>query len=130
MIKPVVLDASAVLAYLQDEKGCEKVDEVLSKGSSVMSTVNFAEVVGKLLEAGVPESSVKVVMDNLELQIEPLDEMQAWETGKLRISTRELGLSLGDRACLALACVKRLPVVTADKQWDKLKMDLEIIQLR
>jgi len=69
-------------------------------------------------------------MDNLELQIEPLDEMQAWETGKLRISTRELGLSLGNRACLALACVKRLPVVTADKQWDKLKMDLEIIQLR
>jgi len=52
MIKPVVLDASAVLAYLQDEKGCEKVDEVLSKGSAVMSTVNFAEVVGKLLERG------------------------------------------------------------------------------
>lgn len=130
MTKKVVLDASAVLAYLQDESGSEKVEVVLSEGKAIMSAVNYAEVVGKLLESGLPESSVKVVMDNLELQIEPLDDKQAWKTGMLRMGTREFGLSLGDRACLALAHIKKLPIITADKQWDKLKSDIKIIQLR
>jgi PIN domain nuclease of toxin-antitoxin system len=130
MTKKVVLDASAVLAYLQDESGSEKVDVVLSEGKAIMSAVNYAEVVGKLLDAGLPESSVKVVMENLELQIEPFEDKQAWETGALRMSTREFGLSLGDRACLALAHIKRLPIITADKQWDKLKTDIKIIQFR
>ncbi len=85
MTKQVVLDASAVLAYLQDESGCEKVDVVLSEGRAIMSAVNYAEVVGKLLEASLLESSVKTVMGNLELHIEPLDDKQAWETGVLRI---------------------------------------------
>jgi PIN domain nuclease of toxin-antitoxin system len=130
MTKKVVLDASAVLAYLQDENGSEKVDVVLSEGRAIISAVNLAEVVGKLLEAGLPESSVKVVMENLELQIEPLDDKQAWKTGMLRMSMREFGLSLADRACLALAHIKKLPIVTTDKQWDKLKTDIKIIQLR
>ncbi|MDO9160967.1 MAG: type II toxin-antitoxin system VapC family toxin [Methylococcaceae bacterium] len=95
-----------------------------------MSTVNYAEVVGKLLEAGIPESSVKSVMANLDLNVESLDDAQAWKTGLLRMTTKEFGLSLGDRACLALAGIKNLPVVTADKQWGKLKTDFKIIQLR
>lgn len=130
MTRKVVLDASAVLAFLQDESGSEKVDVVLSEGRAIISAVNYAEVVGKLFEAELPESSVKVVMDNLELQIEALDAKQAWQTGMLRMSTREFGLSLGDRACLALAHIKKLPIITADKQWDKLKTDIKIIQLR
>ncbi len=130
MTEPLVLDASAVLAYLQDETGSEKVHAALLEGKAIMSAVNYAEVVGKLLEAGLPESSVKTVMGNMELHIEPLDEKQAWTIGLLRISTREFGLSLADRACLALAYIKKIPVVTADKQWDKLKADVEIIQLR
>lgn len=124
------MDASAVLAFLQDENGSEKVDSVLSEGRAIISAVNYAEVVGKLLEAGLPESSVKIVMENLELQVEPLDDQQAWQAGMLRISTREFGLSLGDRACLALAHIKNLSIITADKQWDKLKTDIKIIQLR
>ncbi len=130
MTDKIVLDASAVLAYLQDESGSEKVGVILSEGRGVMSAVNYAEVVGKLLEAGLPEPSVKVVMENMELQVEPLDDKQAWKAGMLRMSTREFGLSLGDRACLALAYIKRLAVVTADKQWDKLTIDIKIIQLR
>jgi ribonuclease VapC len=130
MTKKVVLDASAVLAFLQDENGSEKVDLVLSEGRAIISAVNYAEVVGKLLEAGLPESSVKIVMENLELQVEPLDDQQAWKAGMLRISTREFGLSLGDRACLALAHIKNLSIITADKQWDKLKTDIKIIHLR
>lgn len=124
------MDASAVLAFLQDENGSEKVDLVLSEGRAIISAVNYAEVVGKLLEAGLPESSVKIVMENLELQVEPLDDQQAWKAGMLRISTREFGLSLGDRACLALDHIKNLSIITADKQWDKLKTDIKIIQLR
>ena len=124
------MDASAVLAFLQDENGSEKVDLVLSEGRAIISAVNYAEVVGKLLEAGLPESSVKIVMENLELQVEPLDDQQAWKAGILRISTREFGLSLGDRACLALDHIKNLSIITADKQWDKLKTDIKIIQLR
>ena len=130
MTKKVVLDASAVLAYLQDESGIEKVDVVLSEGRAIMSAVNYAEVVGKLFEAGLPEASINVVMGNLELQVAALDDKQAWKTGALRISTREFGLSLGDRACLALAHLKKLPIITSDKQWDRLKMDIKIIQLR
>jgi PIN domain nuclease of toxin-antitoxin system len=130
MTKKVVLDASAVLAFLQDESGSEKVDEILSEGKAIISAVNYAEVVGKLFDAGLPEASVIVVMENLELQIEPLDDQQAWKAGMLRISTREFGLSLGDRACLALAHIKKLSIITADKQWDKLKTDIKIIQLR
>lgn len=130
MTKMVVLDASAVLAYLQEENGSEKMDVILAEGRGMMSTVNYAEVVGKLLEAGLPESSVKSVMANLDLNVESLDDKQAWKTGLLRITTKEFGLSLGDRACLALADIKNLPVVTADKQWDKLKTNFKIIQLR
>lgn len=130
MTKMVVLDASAVLAYLQDENGSEKMDVILAEGRGMMSTVNYAEVVGKLLEAGLPESSVKSVMANLDLNVESLDDKQAWKTGLLRMITKEFGLSLGDRACLALADIKSLPVVTADKQWDKLKTNFKIIQLR
>lgn len=130
MTDKVILDASAVLAYLQDECGNEQVHGVLSEGNAIMSVVNFAEVVGKLLEAGLPEASVKTVMGNLDLEIEPMDAKQAWETGLLRMGTREFGLSLGDRACLALAYIKKLPVITADKQWDKFKTELKIIQLR
>ncbi len=130
MNKQVVLDASAVLAYLQDESGSDKVDAVLSEDRAIISAVNYAEVVGKLFDAGLPEISVKVVVENLALQIEPLDNKQAWEAGVLRLNTRELGLSLADRACLALAHVKKLPVITADKQWNKLNTEIEIIQLR
>lgn len=130
MTKKVVLDASAVLAFLQDENGSEKVGSVLSENRAIISAVNYAEVVGKLLEAGLPDSSVKIVMENLELQVEPMDDQQAWKAGMLRISTREFGLSLGDRACLALAHIKNLSIITVDKQWDKLKTDIKIIQLR
>jgi PIN domain nuclease of toxin-antitoxin system len=130
MTNKVVLDASAVLAYLQAEQGSEKVEVVLLAGRGIISTVNYAEVVGKLLETGMPESSVQRVIESLELQIESLNEKQAWKTGLLRLSTREFGLSLGDRACLALALIKKLPIITTDKQWDKLKADIEIIQLR
>lgn len=130
MTNRIVLDASAVLAYLQDESGCDKVHGVLSEGKAVISAVNYAEVVGKLLDAGLLEPAVQTVMANLELHIEPFDDKHAWFTGLLRSKTRGLGLSLGDRACLALASILELPVVTSDRQWGKLATGIKIIQIR
>lgn len=130
MSELVVLDASAVLAFLQDEQGSEKLNAVLLEGKGVISTVNYAEIIGKLFDAGLPDASVRTVLESLDLRIEPLDETQAWMTGKLRIITKKFGLSLGDRACLALACAKKLPVITSDKQWQNLDTDIQIIQLR
>ncbi len=130
MTEHVVLDASAVLAYLQDENGSDKVHEILSEGKGMLSAVNYAEVVGKLLEAGMAEGTVKTALELLDLHIEPLDDEQAWQAGVLRTATRALGLSLGDRACLALAQVKKLPVITADRHWEKLTTGLTITQLR
>lgn len=130
MVNPFVLDASAVLAYLQDEKGCENVHNVLSEGNAIISAVNYAEVIGKLFDAGLSESLVKTVIENLDLQIESMDTQQAWTTGELRLKTKGFGLSLGDRACLALALIKGLSVITADKQWGNLTLGTQIIQLR
>lgn len=103
---------------------------VLAEGNAIVSTVNYAEVVGKLFDAGLSESLVKKVIDNLDLQIEPMDAQQAWKTGELRLNTKGLGLSLGDRACLALAHIKALSVMTADKQWENLTLAVAVIQLR
>ena len=103
MTKKVVLDASAVLAYLQDESGCEKVDVVLSEGRAIMSAVNYAEVVGKLFEAGLPEASINVVMGNLELQVAALDDKQAWKTGALRISKRGVWFVFGRQGLFGIS---------------------------
>lgn len=130
MAEKVVLDASAVLAFLQDEQGCEKVDAVLTEGRGLMSAVNYAEVVGKLLGVGMAEAAATEALGLLDLAIEPLDDKQAWQTGVLRLATKEFGLSLGDRACLALAYLKQLPVLTADKHWEKLTLAIKITQLR
>ncbi len=48
MNKQVILDASALLAYLQNENGCEKIEEALTKGSAIISAVNYAEVVRQI----------------------------------------------------------------------------------
>jgi ribonuclease VapC len=128
--KQVVLDASAVLAYLQAEKGCELVFKALSEGRALISAVNYTEVVGKLLESGMPADAVQTVMNKLEINVENYDADQAWQAGVLRMATKILGLSLGDRACLALAAVKKLPVLTTDKCWSDLTLGLDVIQLR
>jgi PIN domain nuclease of toxin-antitoxin system len=130
MAEQVVLDASAVLAYLQDEAGSGQVQAVLTAGLGVMSAVNYAEVAGKLLEAAMPEAVTQKVLDNLGLQVEAYTVEQAWYTALLRTGTKALGLSLGDRACLALATVKNLPVLTADKSWDGLAFNIKVLQSR
>lgn len=122
-----VLDASAVLAYLQNETGKEKVEAILE--SSIISRVNVAEVLTKLVEKGLSIAEAKEAFDNLDLIVIEFDENQSLKAAELRPLTKYLGLSLGDRCCVALAIQEDLPAVTADKNWAGLKFcKVEVIR--
>lgn len=117
MSKAYVLDASAILAVLNDEKGGEEVEPMLSK--SAVSAVNVAEVYTKLMDSGMQESEARESFALLGLQIENFDEDMAMLSASLRPKTRKFGLSLGDRSCLALAMKTKATAITADKSWAK-----------
>jgi ribonuclease VapC len=125
----VVLDASAILALLNDEPGAEKITpELLSRATA--SAVNLAEVQTILVrEGGDPDESWAVAVDPLP-DIEPFSAEQARIAGSLIQKTSSLGLSLGDRACLALAIALEAPVYTTDRLWKKLKLGIPIYVLR
>lgn len=123
-----VLDATAVLALLNDERGADRVASLLQ--TAVISTVNLAEVVSKLAEAGMPEPIIRTVINELGLKTVPFDETLAFLAGLLRPATNEYGLSLGDRACLALGQHLRKPVLTADRMWRSLKLDVAVRLIR
>ena len=120
MIKNV-LDASAVLAVLNGEPGEKKVIPLLTE--SAASSVNLTEVAAKLLEAGMDEASAQIAVSVLGIgEIVDFTEDSAWEAAQLRPLTKQYGLSLGDRAYLALARKLNVPAVTADKEWSKFKL--------
>ena len=120
----VVFDASALLVLLNKEPGHELVERYLPQ--AMMSAVNFAEVITVLVNVGVPLSEATTLTSELITIIEPFNADQAVATAELRKTTKTLGLSLGDRACLALAQKKQLPVITADKIWKEIKLPIEI----
>ena len=104
-------------------------------GDAVMSTVNWAEVVARVRGeaangAGTGPSALRLELCALGLRLEEFSAEQADMAGELRRSTREFGLSLGDRACLALALVRGEPVVTADRVWQRLRLGVEIEVIR
>lgn len=111
----IVLDASAVMAFLQEESGCERIEPHLR--SARISSVNLAEVVTKLQDRGLSDAEIDETLDLLGLTVRAFDEQTAIIAGKLRAATRNAGLSLGDRACLALAVHEGSPAWTADKEW-------------
>jgi len=123
-VSECVLDASALLALLNDEPGSEKVKSVVPEAT--VSAVNISEVVAKLMDNGAPEEAVREALLTLGLEIVDFNEEMAFEAGKLRPTTRKLGLSLGDRACLATAKVMNLPAVTTDRAWLKLRTKIKI----
>lgn len=116
-----VLDASALLALIGGEPGADVVAHTIP--GAYVSAVNLAEVVGKLTDAGVPNAVVPEILSSLGLIVRPLDGPQAYEVGWLRSATRARGLSLGDRACLALAAQLGLPALTTDRAWKELALD-------
>ncbi len=113
---PVVLDASAVLALLFEEPGAEVVRAQLRTG--VIGAANLAEVLAKLSDHGLPAVEAVRAVTILGLEVAPMTEAQAGRSAELRSLTRAVGLSLGDRACLALAAELGVLALTADRSWD------------
>lgn len=122
--KPYVLDASALLSMMLGEAGADAVHAVLARAK--IGAVNLSEVVAKLQERGVPDDVIDESLADLDIFVVPFDQEQAVLAGKLRLATRSVGLSLGDRACLALASALGAVALTTDKAWAKLSIDVEI----
>ena len=123
-----VFDASAVLVLLNSEPGAEVLIEALP--GAVISAVNVSEVVAKLAEQEMPEAAISEALEELGLEVISFDADQALAAGLLSSTTRGRGLSLGDRACLALGMRLRLPVLTADRIWSDLDLDAEVQLVR
>ena len=124
----VVLDASAVLALVLGERGSSRVVEYLDDAQ--ISAVNHAEVLSRLAYLGVPVANGVDLLVRLRVPVRSFTESQARTVGELRIGTAEMGLSLGDRACIALARQHGLAVVTADRVWAELDLGVEVITIR
>ncbi len=115
-VAAVVLDASALLALFNDEPGADAVMQALET-PCLLSAANHAEVLTKLLDKGLSPEDAATVMTSVELCIIAFDAAQSTDAAWLRTATRKIGLSLGDRACLALARSVGATVLTADKPW-------------
>jgi ribonuclease VapC len=124
----VVLDASALLAVLHGEPGAARVTEHLA--DAVMSAVNVAEAGARLVDRGMPPPLVGEAMRALGVEIASFDADLAQASTALRQGTRPLGLSLGDRACLALAQKLGVPAVTADRAWSNLNLSISVTLIR
>jgi ribonuclease VapC len=123
-----VLDASALLTLFFREPGHEKVTSVLAESS--MSTVNLAEVLARFTRDGHSSLQVLSLLRASPIEWVAFDADQAALVADLVPRTRHLGLSLGDRACLALASTMGAPAMTADEAWTKLDLGVEVQLLR
>jgi ribonuclease VapC len=127
-VNRVVLDASAVMAAIGSEPGADVVMDKIAHAA--VSTVNLAEVKSKLVERGFPPADAWEAAISFSREVFDFDTRQADLAGGLISQTRHLGLSLGDRSCLALAMILKAPVYTADRDWAKLDLGLEIRLVR
>lgn len=123
-----VLDASALLALLNGEPGAEEVEKTIP--GAAVSAVNLSEVVAKLAEGGMPEEAIGLALGGIELEVVSFDGPLAYRAGLLRVPTRSLGLSFGDRACIALGRHLGAPVLTTDRRWRELSVGVEIRLIR
>lgn len=124
----VVLDASALLAFIHGEAGADKVAIVLA--DAVISAVNVAEAFTKLVLRTGSSDRARALIDESEVEIIDFDRSLAELTGELAALTRKRGLSLGDRACLALARREMAPALTADGAWRKIDIGVDIQFIR
>ncbi|MGI0484046.1 PIN domain-containing protein [Pantanalinema rosaneae CENA516] len=126
----VVLDASALLVYLCDEVGAEMVEEALSQGAYI-SALNWAEVLSKVTGLGENPAMIATRLENQGLfsqglTIVPLTEIDALTISQIYALTKGTQLGLGERACLGLAQRLALPVLTTDRSWSNLNLNIEI----
>lgn len=128
MTDTVVLDASAVLAVLFDEPGAGEIAVRLD--GALLSAVNYHEVVAKLVDRNSPTEEIIAMIGELDVVVVPVDRAQAEAAGLLRASTRAIGLSLGDRSCLALALSRGAVAVTTDRVWGSLDIGVAVEVIR
>ena len=122
------MDASALLALLHAEPGADAVEAAIDRAA--ISTVNWSEVCQRSVARGVETSGLRGEIEALGLEIVPFSAEDAEEAASLWPRSRDLGLSLGDRACLALATRLRRAALTADRSWLALELDVEIRPIR
>lgn len=119
------MDASAILCVLFNEPGAAQVQPMLD--GAYISAVNLSEVLAKVIERGDDPDLAIADLNALGLTVMPFDGRQAESAGRLRASTRSAGLSLGDRACLALAAAVDGPAVTCDRAWTRIASDAGVL---
>lgn len=124
----VVFDSSVLIAILRQETGSDVGEQSLN--DALISTVNLAEVATYLARNSVPPETIDRALTAFPIEVMPFDREQGLIAGCLYPACKSLGLSLGDRACLALAKSKGLPVLTADKAWLKLKIGVDVKSIR
>lgn len=122
------LDASVVLAVIFDEPGGEEAVDLMSEG--IMSSINYCEVMTRCLGHGADGAVVEHQLARLGIAIVPFSITEARLAADLRKPTRHHGLSLGDRACLALAQHRGIAALTADRQWHGLELGVDIRLIR
>lgn len=131
---PPMLDASALLAYLGNETGADLVADAIADGTRI-SAVNLAEALSTLATGGrdpadvVSELTERGLLDGA-ITVEPFTMADATEAARLRPLTRSAGLSLADRACLAVARRLAPAVLTADQTWGSLRLDVDVHVIR
>lgn len=120
----VVLDATALLAFLHREQGADVVAAALDR--AIISAVNLAEVATKLAERGASLSHIRRVVSALKVGVIGFDNVLSYRVAALRASTKDAGLSLGDRACLATAQSLGAAALTTDRSWTRVDVGVEI----
>lgn len=123
-----ILDASALLAFLHDEPGADRVRQALD--GALISAVNWAEVIQKSLRRQADVAGMREEFADVGVIFEPFTTVQAETAARLWDKTRRHGLSLADRACLALAIERQAEVLTADHAWADLGLDIEVQLVR
>jgi len=113
---------------LNNETGSHVVTAILD--DALISTVNYAEVVSKLVELGATLDRARAILRAIDIGVVEFDRPMAERVGELRAATRRLGLSLGDRACIALAERMKSPALTADQRWAQADCGAEIQLIR
>ena len=124
----IVFDSSALLAITFEEEGAEVAARALNDG--MISAVNASEVIARYVDLGAEEEEARASLLDFGLEICPFDESLAIAAGLMRTATRDVGLSLGDRACMALAIREQARVLTADRAWATLDLGITVELIR
>ena len=119
-----VLDASAVLAVLRNERGAENVIPHLR--GSLISSINYAEVLCILREGGGDPEMGELAINGLQIERVAFDSEHAQLLASIYMRTLGSTIGLADRACLSLGLMHRLPVITADRAWQDTDIGVDV----